>query len=356
MTAKVSGHSFVAREERLAWKLLAPSLIVLFILAFYPLGQVFYTSMTDRVFAGSKETSFVGLENYKKLLMLTIREVPMKTDDAGTPLLDRKTGKPVYERAIRVLPRKPVRYKELIQLPFFGKRWVVGARDPIFITSIWNTLVFTFISVILETILGLGIALAVNSKFKGRGAMRAVMLVPWAVITVVSARIWEFMLLPNRQGLFNMLLHSLGVSDGQLSFLAHGSLQLPALIAAEVWKTTPFMALLLLAGLQLIPQDLYKAARVDGAGPVRRFFSITLPLLRPALAVALIFRTLDSLRVFDVFQVMLGSRAYSMASYNYELLIKHRDMGMSSAVGVLIFIIIAVFVAVYMRLMGGERQ
>lgn len=345
--------SFAAREERLAWKLLAPSLIALFVLAFYPLGQVFYTSLTDREFAGAKETSFVGLENYKKLLMMTIRVLPQKKDkESGAPVVD-ESGAPVYERAIRILPRKPVRYKELTQFSALGTRYVIGARDPVFMMSIFNTLVFTFFSVTLEVILGLGVALAVNSKFPGRGAMRAVMLVPWAVITVVSARIWEYMFLPTRQGMFNMLLSHLGLGDGQISFLTMESMQMPALVAVDVWKTTPFMALLLLAGLQLIPSDLYKAAEVDGAGPVRRFFSITLPLLRPALAVALIFRTLDALRVFDVFQVMLGSRSYSMASYNYELLIQYREMGMASAVGVVIFSLIAVFVFMYMRLMGA---
>ncbi len=348
--------NFASREERLAWKLLLPSLAALCVLAFYPLGQVFYTSMTDRVFAGSGETSFVGFDNYAKLLMVTVRELPRKVDDQGTPRLDPASGEPLYERALRILPRKPVRFKELFQLSLFGKRWVVGARDPVFIRSVINTLVFTICSVLLETVLGLGVALVVNSKFRGRGAMRAVMLVPWAVITVVSARIWEYMFLPTRQGFFNMLLSSLGIGDGQISFLTMESMQLPALVAVDVWKTTPFMALLLLAGLQLIPQDLYKAAEVDGAGPLRRFFSITLPLLKPALAVALIFRTLDALRVFDIFQVMLGSRGYSMASYNYELLILNREMGAASAVGVVIFLLIAVFAAMYMRLMGAEER
>jgi trehalose/maltose transport system permease protein len=221
--------------------------------------------------------------------------------------------------------------------------------------AIWNTLVFTVVSVFLETILGLGVALVVNSNFKGRGVMRATMLVPWAVITVVSARIWEWMLQPTRAGLFNMVLNRLGLGDGSLSFLSSPALQMPTLIAVDVWKTTPFMALLL-AGLQLIPRELYEAGRVDGASKFRQFFSITLPLLKPTLAVALIFRTLDALRAFDVFQVLMGNRMYSMATYNYYQLIGNRNMGLASAIGVIIFIFIAVFAVIYMRFMGVDKE
>jgi trehalose/maltose transport system permease protein len=200
------------------------------------------------------------------------------------------------------------------------------------------------------------VALVVNSNFKGRGIMRATMLVPWAVITVVSARIWEWMLQPTRAGLFNMVLNRLGLGDGSLSFLSSPALQMPTLIAVDVWKTTPFMALLLLAGLQLIPRELYEAGRVDGANKFRQFFSNTLPLLNPTLAVALIFRTLDALRVFDVFQVLMGNRMYSMATYNYYQLIGNRNMGLASAIGVIIFIFIAIFAVIYMRLMGVDKE
>ncbi len=275
--------------------------------------------------------------------------------ETGQPQVDT-SGKTVYERAVRILPRTPVRYREWFQFSFFGKRYVVGARDPEFMKAIWNTLVFTVISVFLETILGLGVALVVNSNFKGRGIMRATMLVPWAVITVVSARIWEWMLQPTRAGLFNMILNRLGLGDGSLSFLSSPALQMPTLIAVDVWKTTPFMALLLLAGLQLIPRELYEAGRVDGANKFRQFFSITLPLLKPTLAVALIFRTLDALRVFDVFQVLMGNRMYSMATYNYYQLIGNRNMGLASAIGVIIFIFIDIFAVIYMRLMGVDKE
>jgi trehalose/maltose transport system permease protein len=358
MARKESKLTLAQKEQRTAYKLLIPALIILAAVAFYPLFEVFYTSFTNRVFASGTDKSpdFIGIENYKSLLGLTIQELPPVIDpETGQPQVDT-SGKTVYERAVRILPRTPVRYREWFQFSFFGKRYVVGARDPEFMKAIWNTLVFTVISVFLETILGLGVALVVNSNFKGRGIMRATMLVPWAVITVVSARIWEWMLQPTRAGLFNMVLNRLGLGDGSLSFLSSPALQMPTLIAVDVWKTTPFMALLLLAGLQLIPRELYEAGRVDGANKFRQFFSITLPLLKPTLAVALIFRTLDALRVFDVFQVLMGNRMYSMATYNYYQLIGNRNMGLASAIGVIIFIFIAIFAVIYMRLMGVDKE
>ncbi|CCU85438.1 Binding-protein-dependent transport systems inner membrane component (fragment) [Mesotoga infera] len=164
------------------------------------------------------------------------------------------------------------------------------------------------------------------------------------------------MLQPTRAGLFNAVLSKLGWGDGDLSFLSMPALQMPTLIAVDVWKTTPFMALLILAGLQLIPRELYEAARVDGAGRLKQFLSVTLPLLKPTLAVALIFRTLDALRVFDVFQVLMGNRMYSMASYNYYQLIGNRNMGLASAIGVIIFFLIGIFAVIYMRLMGVDKE
>ncbi len=161
---------------------------------------------------------------------------------------------------------------------------------------------------------------------------------------------------PSRMGLFNVVSQRLGLGDGQTAFLAMESWQMPALIAVDVWKTTPFMALLILAGLQIIPEELYEAAKVDGASRIRQFFSITFPLLKPALAVALVFRTLDALRVFDVFQVLLGQQRYSLASYTYYQLIGNRAMGLASAIGVLIFILIFVFAILYIRMLGVDKD
>lgn len=349
--------SLAEREEKLAYLLLLPTFLVILLIAIYPLGKVFHSSFTNQRFASGEQVEFVGLGNYKKLLGLTIIELP--------PIIDEQTGKPQrnpeteqieYVRPIQVLPRQPVRYRELRQFSLLGKRYVIGASDRDFILAIGNTLVFTITSVFLETVLGLIIALVMNSKFKLRGAMRAVMLIPWAIPTVVSARMWQWMLAPTRVGIINVLLQKLGLGNGQIPFLRTDAWALPAIIAVDVWKTTPFMALLLLAGLQLIPQDIYEAAEVDGAGRMRRFWSITMPLLKPTLAVALIFRTLDALRVFDVFQVLLAQTRYSMATYNYYQLIGNRDMGLSSAIGVIIFLLIFVFAAMYIRLLGVESD
>ena len=355
--ANSSSSKLGKEEEKLALKLLLPAFLILVIIALYPLGQVFYTSFTDKEFASSTETNFVGLDNYQRLLSFTVKELEPVTDDqTGEVVFDEESGETVYQRPIRVLPRDPYLYRPAFEFSFFGNNYVVGARTPDFIRSVWNTLIFTFFSVFFETLLGLIIALVVNSEFKGRGAMRAVMLVPWAVITVVSARMWEWMLEPTRAGLFNMLGDRFGLIDGSFAFLSNNSLQLPAIIAVDVWKTTPFMALLILAGLQLIPNELYEAAEVDGASKIRQFFTITLPLLKPSLAVALIFRTLDALRVFDVFQVMLSQKRYSMASFNYFQLISARQMGMASAIGVIIFIIIFAFAILYMKTLGVDTE
>jgi len=357
MFKKNASSKLLQREQRLAYLLLLPTFVVLIVVALYPLGLVFVTSFTDRTFASPREPNYVGLNNYTQLLGMTIRELPPLIDEeTGLQVVDPKTGGPLYERPLRVLPREPRRYREVTQFSLFGKRYVLGATDPDFIKAVRDTLVFTVVSVLLETILGLGIALVVNSPFKGRGVIRAAMLVPWAVITVVSARMWQWMLAPTRVGVINVIFQMLGLGDGNIAFLTQPEWQLPSIIMVDVWKTTPFMALLLLAGLQLIPDELYEAARVDGAGPMRQFISITMPLLRPTMAVALVFRTLDALRVFDLFQVMLAQSRYSMASYNYYQLIGNRAMGKASAIGVIMFIFIFIFAVLYIRMLGVETD
>lgn len=346
------------REEKLAFRLLLPTFLVLFLVAFYPLVQVFYTSFTNKTFASSAETKYIGFENYRQLLSMTIKEMPPIIDEVtGKPIIDPETNKIQYKKPIDVLPRtEKHRYKEVKQFNFAGKHYILGATDPDFINSIRNTLIFTIVSVFLETVLGVIIALVVNSNFKGRGIMRAVMLVPWAVITVVSSRIWEWMLAPNRTGFFNTLFDKLGWGNGDISFLSQGNLALPSIIAVDVWKTAPFIALLALAGLQTISEDIYEAADIDGASKPYQLFSITLPLLKPTLAVALIFRTLDALRVFDVFQVMLSNRKYSMATYNYFQLIGNRNMGLASAIGVILFILIFIFAISYIKALGVDAD
>ena len=345
------------QEERLAYLMLVPTIIILLVVALYPLGNVFYTSFTDKTFASSKEVSFIGFDNYKDLLSMKIYELPPLTDEStGAQRYDESTGEALYARPLDILPRTPVRYKELKVFNIFGNRYVLGATNPDFVASIGNTIVFTVLSVFLELVFGMGVAMIVNTKFKGQGAMRTIMLVPWAVITVVSARMWEFMFKATRVGFFNMLFEKIGIGSGHISFLTDSTYQLTAMVMVDVWKTTPYMALLILAGLQLIPGSLYEAARIDGAGAFRQFTSITLPLLKPTIAVALVFRTLDALRVFDIFQILLKGQKYSMATYNYFQLIQAQDMGMASAIGVIIFLIIFIFALIYIRALGGVEE
>lgn len=352
---KRRGPSHLARaEERTALWLLIPTFVIILIIAVYPLGQVFVSSFQEETFASAEPAEWVGFDNYRRLLSVTLRELPAERDDQGNVVVE--DGQRQYESWVRVLPREPRRYRALTEFDLFGSRYVVGAITPAFVQAVWDTIVFTVAAVFLETVLGMIIALALTAKFVGRGAMRAAMLVPWAVITAVSARIWEWMLQPTRAGLFNTVGSALGLNNGSTNFFGEAALQLPSMIVMDVWKTTPFMALLLLAGLSTIPKELYEAARVDGASPVRAFFSITLPLVSPTLAVALIFRTLDSLRVFDIFQVVLGRQRYSMATYAQDMLVNARDVGMSSAASVVIFILIFAFAIGYIRVLRVETQ
>lgn len=349
------GPSHLAQvEERTALWLLLPTFLIILVIAVYPLGQVFVGSLQESEFASEEPAEWVGLDNYRRLLSVTVRELPPERNEQGEVVVE--DGEVQYQSWVGVLPREPERFRALNEIDLFGSRYVIGALTPNFVQAIWDTLVFTVVAVFLETVLGMIIALSLTARFFGRGAMRAAMLVPWAVITAVSARIWEWMLQPTRAGLFNTVGAYLGLNDGATNFFGHPALQLPSMIAMDVWKTTPFMALLLLAGLATIPRELYEAAKVDGANPLRRFFSVTLPLLTPTLTVALIFRTLDSLRVFDIFQVVLGRQRYSMATYAQDMLVNARDVGMSSAASVIIFVLIFAFAIGYIRLLRVETQ
>jgi len=347
----------VKYEARLAYMLLIPSFVILVVIAFYPLASVFVNSFTNKVFASAREADYIGFKNYGKLLSLTVKELPPVIDEgSGQPAVDRDSGKIIYERPVKILPREPRRYKEVLQFDFFGKRLVLGATDRAFVYAAFDTITFTVVSVIVEVILGLGIALVLNSRFKGRGLMRAVMLIPWAIPTAVSSRMWAWMFASTRVGFINVFLQMLGLGNGQVAFITSEAYQLWVMVAIDVWKTTPFMALLLLAGLQLIPQEMYEAGRVDGASKLRQFRSLTIPMLRPTIAIALVFRTLDALRVFDVFQIVLAQKRYSLASFIYYQLIDNQAMGYSSAASVIVFILIFLFALLYIKAIGGANS
>jgi len=363
-------ESLTSRQTRFAWTLLVPTLVVLALVAARPLEQTFIKSLTDDEFGTNRPARFIGLDNYQTLTSFKFTTVPCVKDGDGecarTP-----NGSIVWETSdVEEVEREKLRSMSSDERRKF-KRYDVAAtwrlmgsdtglrllgRDPTFLNSISNTLRFTFTSVVLELTLGLIIAMVVNSSFRGRGLMRTAMLVPWAIPTVVSAVLWQVILRGDQTGIFNKLLMDLGLIDQAKQWFSTTGPWMNSIVAVDVWKTSPFMALLLLAGLQIIPADLYEAASVDGASKVRQFFTITLPLLRPTIAVALIFRTLDALRVFDVFQVLLDTTRPSMATYNYNRLVLTRSDGYASAVGVMIFIFILLFTILYVRFVGIERE
>jgi trehalose/maltose transport system permease protein len=206
-------------------------------------------------------------------------------------------------------------------------------------------------------VLGMIIALVVNSNFKGRGAMRAAMLVPWAIPTVVAAQMWKWMF-DDVFGVVNDAGVRLHILNHSVAWISQPSTALASVSAVDIWKTTPFVALLLLAGLQVIPRDLYEAADVDGASKWQQFWRITLPLLRPAILVTLIFRTLDALRVFDVFYVFYGNRpdTQTMAIYAQSTIVSDGHVGYGSAISVAIFLIIGIFVVIYVTFMRVTEE
>jgi trehalose/maltose transport system permease protein len=206
---------------------------------------------------------------------------------------------------------------------------------------------FTLVSVSIETVLGIVVALILNAAFPGRGIMRAIILIPWAIPTVVSAKMWNWML-HDQFGVINDMLLRLGLIASPITWTANPDTALWAVVMVDVWKATPFMALLILAALQMLPQDIYEAARVDGVHPVRVFFRVTLPLIRPALLVAVIFRALDALRVFDLIYVLTANSrdTMSMSAYARQQLVDFQEVGLGSAASTLIFLIIALLVVI----------
>ena len=292
------GFPLARQRTRSAWLLLAPMLIVLALVAGWPLARTIWFGFTDASLADLSAARFVGFGNYAYLL-----------------------------------------------------------EDPDWWRAVRNTLTFAGVSVAIETVLGLAIALALDARFRGRGALRAAILIPWAIPTVVSAKMWSWMF-NDVFGVINHVLLALGLVTAPIAWAASPDTALIAIILVDVWKTTPFMALLLLAGLQMLPQECYESARVDGVHPVKVFFRVTLPLLKPALAVAIIFRALDALRVFDLIYVMSGNNrdTMSMSVYARQQLVDFQDFGYGSAAATLLFLMIALFAAVYLTLAGVGRD
>lgn len=232
------------------------------------------------------------------------------------------------------------------------------AFDSGFWQAIRFTLLFTLVSVPLEVALGLAFALLLNEPVRLRGFLRACVLIPWAIPAVISGRTFE-LIYNYHYGLANFILRQMGVVDAPVNWLGSPLGAFFALIAADAWKTVPFAAIILLAGLSGIPDELYRQGRVDGANILQRFFRITVPLLRPVLLVALLFRTIDALRIFDVIYVLTGGgpggATTSLSLYGYEYFLAG-DFGYGSAVSVVLFLIAFSLAILYVRLSGYQKE
>ena len=277
-------------ERKLALMLCAPAVIAMLLVTVYPILYAIVLSVQRVDLRFPEEGGFVGLDNYAAVL-----------------------------------------------------------SSPLWWQDVWNTTLVTVISVVIELVLGMILALVMHRALFGRGLIRTSVLIPYGIVTVVAAFAWFFAFDP-ASGFVNNLP---GIADDKAWFGDRGS-AFSVIILTEIWKTTPFMALLLLAGLATIDEGLYEAAKVDGANAVQRFFRITLPLLKPALLVALLFRTLDAFRVFDsIFVMTRGSQdTESVSILGYNQLISRLNLGLGSAVSVLIFIIVLLIAFVFVRGFG----
>lgn len=305
------------QRTRAAFWFLVPMLIMLAVVAAWPLFRTILFSFTnaeaDTIFNGTWE--WVGFDNY----------LEARARDDGSI------------------------------------RWRGVLADEDWWNAVWNTVRFSVLSVTLETTLGLLVALVLNAEFKGRGLVRAAILIPWAIPTVVSARMWGWML-NDQYGIINAMLLSVGLIDSPIAWTARPDTAMIAVLIVDVWKTTPFMALLILAGLQMIPRDMYESARLDGIHPFKVFWRVTLPLLKPAIMVAVIFRLLDALRIFDLIYLLTprSEGTITMSVISFQNIREFGDYGEGSAQSSLLFAIIAVFVALYIWLgrvdLSGERS
>jgi multiple sugar transport system permease protein len=281
-------------ERKLGWMLVAPAVIAMLLVTAYPIVYAFVLSVQDLDLRFPEEGGFVGLDNYKTVLTSSL--------------------------------------------------WW---------TDLFNTVFITVITVTVELVLGMAIALVMYRALFGRGAIRAAVLIPYGIVTVVAAFSWQFAFDPATGFVNNLPL----IADDKAWFGDRFS-SFAVIIMAEIWKTTPFMALLLLAGLTTIDEGLYEAAKVDGANAWQRFVRITLPLMKPAILVALLFRTLDSFRVFDTIFIMTrgAQDTESVSILGYNQLISRLNLGLGSAVSVVIFVCVLVIAFFFIRGLGARTQ
>mgnify|MGYP002713070170 CR=1 FL=1 len=315
---KVRRHHSELQAERLraAGIFLVPMLVALAVVAGWPLLRSVYFGFTnatlDNIYTGA---DWIGFKNYLSWITLP-------------------SGKVFYSGIL---------------------------ADPKWWNAVWNTLRFGVVSVALETFLGMLVALILNAEFKGRGIVRAAILIPWAIPTIVSAKMWAWML-NDQFGILHEMPPRLPPLPAQIACEVNPDTVMTSIVIVDVWKTTPFMTLLILAGLQMIPKDIYEAARIDGVHPLRVFWRITLPLVRPALMVAVIFRVLDAMRIFDLVYVLTPNmtQTQTMSVLAQQNLFAFNNFGYGSAESTLLFLIIAVMTILYIwlgkvNLGGGAR-
>lgn len=293
------------RRVRTAWLFLAPMLFVLGVVAGWPFLRTVYYSFTDASLADLDARQWVGFDNYFSVLRLP-------------------SGRLLYDGLL---------------------------VDPVWWRAVWNTVRFAIISVACETALGMIVALALNAEFKGRGIVRAAILVPWAIPTIVSAKMWQWML-NDQFGIINVVLLNLGLIDSKIAWTASADTAMVAVLIVDIWKSTPFMALLILAALQMLPREILEVAKLDGANPWQIFWRVTLPLIRPAVMVAVIFRALDALRIFDLIYVLTPNNVQtkSMSIFARENLFEFDKFAYGSAASTLLFLIIGLLTIAYIRL------
>jgi trehalose/maltose transport system permease protein len=299
-----AGPTLEQQRARVAWVFVAPMLVAIALVAAWPLARTIAFSFTDAYLSDLDSWQVIGIANYVALF-----------------------------------------------------------QDPLWWSAVGTTLLFAVTSVGLETLLGLAIALTLNAHMPGRGLLRAAVLIPWAIPTVISAKMWGWML-HDLYGVVNAALLKLGLIDAPWAWLAEPRLAFAAVVAVDVWKATPFMTLLILAALQVLPKEIYQAARVDGVPPIRMFLRVTLPLIRPALLVAIIFRGLDAMRVFDVIYVLTGNNpaTTTMSVYARQQLVDFQDVGYGSAAATSLFLIVALATAIMITIgrvnvgATGERR
>jgi trehalose/maltose transport system permease protein len=290
-TWRTLAHEFTDRERRIAYILVAPALVIILAIALFPLLYAVWLSLQETIIGQS--SSFVGFQNYVEMV-----------------------------------------------------------QDPEFHSALINTTVFTVLSVSIELVLGMAIALALNRRFRGRGVARATALAPWAFPPAIAAVMWRLMFQDEvGGGIMAYLINSSGIYTHPI--LGSEAALVVAAVVVDVWKTTPFMALLLLAGLQVISQDVYEAARVDGATSWQQFWRVTLPLVRPAMLVALLFRTLDAWRVYDLLWVMGNRQLNTLSVYVYNgVKISQLDFSLGNAAAVFVFLSSIVIAVIFIKVLG----